>query len=205
VTLTATPSSGYVFSGWTGDCSGTSTCSLTMSANHNVTATFAVQTFTLSVTNAGNGSVSSNPAGISCGSTCSDAFASGTPVTLTATPSAGYVFSGWTGDCSGTSTCSVTMSANRTVSATFAQLFTVTVTNSDITLGTVTSDQSTPINCGTTCAEQSPSGTMVTLTAMPVVGHSFTGWSGGPCAGITNPTCSFTLAADVSTTATFAN
>ena len=38
--LTATPDAGSVFTGWTGDCTGTGTCTLTMSADHTVTATF---------------------------------------------------------------------------------------------------------------------------------------------------------------------
>jgi uncharacterized repeat protein (TIGR02543 family) len=72
-----------------------------------------------------NGNVTSSPAGINCGSggsTCSASF-SGT-VTLTATPSTGYTFAGWTGDCSscGTSTtCTITMNANKTCSANFTE------------------------------------------------------------------------------------
>ena len=77
----------------------------------------------LSVTLAGNGSgsVTSNPSGINCGSTCSANFSSGTAVTLTASPASGSTFGGWSGACSGTSTCSVTMSANHNVTATFTK------------------------------------------------------------------------------------
>src|SRR2546423_7327524 len=79
-------------------------------------------THTLTVTAAGPGGVSSAPAGIGCrGNSCSNGFAVGTAVTLTAHPDAGASFAGWTGACSGvTSTCQVTMSANVTVGATFA-------------------------------------------------------------------------------------
>jgi len=72
-----------------------------------------------------NGTVTSSPAGINCGSggsTCSASF-SGT-VTLTATPDAGYTFAGWTGDCSscGTSTtCNINMTADKTCSANFTE------------------------------------------------------------------------------------
>jgi hypothetical protein len=79
--------------------------------------------FTLSVTRdgsaAGNGFVTSNPAGISCGATCSAAYASGTSVTLTVTTSSGGVFAGWGGACTGTATtCTLTMDANKGVTAT---------------------------------------------------------------------------------------
>ena len=120
VTLTATPSSGNSFSGWGGACSGSSsTCTVAMSQAQNVSASF-VANVTLSVTVSGNGSVSSNPSGISCGGTCSASYASGTAVTLTATPSSGATFSGWGGACAGTSTtCTLTLSQTQSVSASF--------------------------------------------------------------------------------------
>ncbi len=76
--------------------------------------------YTLSLSLIGSGAITSNPAGISCGSTCSASFASGTVVTLTATPNSGASFNGWGGACSGTATtCTVTMSSARSVSANF--------------------------------------------------------------------------------------
>src|SRR3981081_1073562 len=77
--------------------------------------------FQLSVQTTGAGIVSSNPAGINWGQTCTASFASGTQVTLTATPATSSSFAGWTGACSGTnSTCTVTLNANQQVTATFA-------------------------------------------------------------------------------------
>ncbi len=78
-------------------------------------------TFFLNVTKAstGTGTVTSAPAGINCGATCSAFFASGTMVTLTATPTGGSIFSGWSGACSGTGTCNVTMNSTTSVTATF--------------------------------------------------------------------------------------
>ena len=77
---------------------------------------------TVSLKGNGTGSVSSSPAGISCGSDCTENYLSGTNVTLTAAPSGGSVFGGWSGDCSGSSLiCSVSMQGARTVSATFVQ------------------------------------------------------------------------------------
>jgi murein peptide amidase A len=81
--------------------------------------------YTLSVTSAGSGSgtVTSSPAGIDCGLTCSFDFAAGTLVTLTATVVSGSTFAGWSGaGCSGTGTCQVTMSASESVTAAFDQV-----------------------------------------------------------------------------------
>lgn len=125
VKLTATPAAGSVFAGWSGHCTGTvPTCTVTMSAARNVTATFnrSTATYLLSIAKAGTGAgtVTSSPAGISCGTVCSKTFPVNTVVTLTATPAAGSVFAGWSGHCSGTATtCKVTMGGARNVTATF--------------------------------------------------------------------------------------
>lgn len=74
----------------------------------------------VSKSGAGAGLVASNPAGVSCGSSCSASFPHGTIVTLTATPQAGSEFKGWSGACSGTGVCTATMNGTRNVSATFA-------------------------------------------------------------------------------------
>jgi uncharacterized protein (TIGR03437 family) len=115
VTLTASPSSGSTFAGWSGACGGTGGCSVTMSSNQTVTATFnsTPRTFTLTVGYAGTGTggVSSNPPG--------PTYASGTVVSLAASPGSGSTFAGWSGACSGTGGCTVTMNANLSVIATF--------------------------------------------------------------------------------------
>lgn len=75
---------------------------------------------TVTVEGEGSGAVTSSPAGIDCsGGTCSDEFDAGTSVTLTATPSGVDEFDGWSGACSGTGSCSVTMDQARSVTATF--------------------------------------------------------------------------------------
>jgi hypothetical protein len=119
VTLTATPANGWKFNGWGNACSGTDTCSVTMNSAQSVTATFVQLTFTLAVSLTGSGTVTSNPSGISCPSTCNASFDSGTLVTLTATPAQGMSFIGWSGACSGNGGCSVMMSAAENVSAAF--------------------------------------------------------------------------------------
>jgi hypothetical protein len=83
-------------------------------------AAFGKYTLTISRTGPGSGSVTSSPARINCGTGCSALFASGTAVMLGATPAAGSRFAGFTGaGCSGTATCTVTMSADQSVTATF--------------------------------------------------------------------------------------
>ena len=77
--------------------------------------------FTLSVSLSGSGTVTSSPAGIDCGATCSASFASGSLVSLSAAAASGSTFAGWSGGgCSGTSTCTVTMNAATSVTATFS-------------------------------------------------------------------------------------
>jgi len=122
VTLTATPDASSIFTGWSGDCSGTGSCQVTMNQARSMTATFALKTFTLTVSKqgAGSGQVSSSPAGISCGNSCQANFDAGTLVTLTATPDSSSIFTGWSGDCSGAGACQVAMDQARSVSATFA-------------------------------------------------------------------------------------
>ena len=73
----------------------------------------------LSVLVEGNGSVTSNPAGISCGDSCNAAFQGSPQITLAAAPSPRSAMRAWSGDCSGSGPCTVTVSANRSVTATF--------------------------------------------------------------------------------------
>jgi len=77
--------------------------------------------YTLTVTRAGSGhgTVTSSPRGIICGTLCSATYINDTVVTLTATPAIGSTFAGWSGACTGTGTCSVTMGAAKSVTATF--------------------------------------------------------------------------------------
>jgi hypothetical protein len=208
VTLTAAAATGSTFTGWSGACSGASaTCTLTVSAAQSVTASFApAQTdYTLTVSNSSTagGTITSSPSGISCGSTCSSSYPINTAVTLTETPAAGYSFSGWGGACSGsTTTCTVTMSTDQSVSAGFTAtpLYVLTVTDSGTGSGTVTSN-SGGINCGSTCTGSYTSGTSVTLTASASSGSTFTGWSGA-CSGSAS-TCTLAMSAAKSVTATF--
>ena len=206
VTLTATAGTGSTFAGWSGACSGTGSCSVTMSAAQSVTAMFnstPVQ-FALTVTEAGTGSgtVTSSPSGISCPTTCSANYNSGTPVTLTAAPGTGSTFTGWSGACSGAGSCSVTMSQARAVTATFNTTpvqFALTVSEAGTGSGSVSSTPS-GISCPTTCSANYNSGTPVTLTAIAGTGSTFAGWSGA-CSG--TGSCSVTMSQARAVTAMF--
>ena len=188
VTLTAQPLGTDTFTGWSGGgCSGAApTCVVTMNQSRSVTAAFTgVTSYPLEVSKVGSGTVNADVGAVSCGATCVGNYASGTPVTLTATPSAGWTFDGWAGEgCSGTGTCVVTMSQARSVTATFSeQIFPldVTVTGN----GLVTANAGT-ISCGngdTFCADVYGAGTLVTLTATPASGQTLLSWLGA-CSGI---------------------
>jgi hypothetical protein len=82
------------------------------------------QTFALTVSTLGTGAgaVTSNDGSINCGVTCTANFNPGTTVTLTATPAAGSLFTGWSGACTGFQGCTVTMSAAQSVTASFSLL-----------------------------------------------------------------------------------
>ena len=117
VNLSASPGGGSTFTGWTGDCSGTGPCQVTMSANRNVQAGFDSNGVgrTLSVSPTGTGTGTITGPGINCPGDCTETYDDGEVVNLSASPGGGSNFTGWTGDCSGTGPCQVTMSANRNV------------------------------------------------------------------------------------------
>lgn len=124
VTLTATPAAGQLFQAWGGACSGSgSTCTVTMSEARNVSAVFVPAppaSFVLTVAVIGSGAVRSAPAGIDCGSDCTEPYAANTPVQLTATPAMGQILQSWSGACTGSQlTCTLTMNEARSVTATF--------------------------------------------------------------------------------------
>ncbi len=167
-------------------------------ATKTVTIRDATPTHLLTVNLSGTGIVTSNPSGIDCGSDCIETFIEGTTVTLTATPPAGSIFQGWSGEgCTGTGTCTVIMSASRTITASFQSGHRLDVQVSGS--GTVTSSPA-GIDCGSDCDEIFAVGTSVTLTATPESGGRFLNWSGGGCSG-TGTSCTFT----VSTTTVVAN
>jgi hypothetical protein len=193
VTLTATPDSiaGAKFIDWSGACSGVSTtCTVSMDAAKSVTARFA---YVLTVVKTGSGTVTSNPAGIACGTVCSFGFAPGTSVALSNVPDAASQssFVGWSNACTGSGACNVVMDANKTVDATFG--FRLTITKQGTGTGTVSSTApNNSINCGSTCSAAFAAGSSVTLSASASSGQSFTGW-GDACQGNVGTTCTVTM------------
>lgn len=131
VTLTATPASGWQFNGWGGDLNGSSNpTTIVMNSNHSVSASFTqIQNnqYTLTATASGSGGVSLSPSG--------GTYSAGTVVTVTATAGSGWHFNSWSGDLSGTTNPStITMSANRSITANFAQDQTGTPCNNPVTI-----------------------------------------------------------------------
>ncbi len=198
VTLTAVADTGYTFTGWSEpSCTGVDPCAVTVTQIQSVLATFTLDTHELSVAKTGDGTVSSSPAGIDCGTDCSEIYDYATAVLLTAEAATGSDFSGWTGDCSGTGDCSLSMESDHQVGALFSlETYTLTVTLDGSGTGEVTSEPA-GISCGADCEETYDYGTEVTLTATPQEKNEFIGWSGA-CSGIDPCTITIDQAKEVS-------
>lgn len=196
VTLQATPEAGSRFNGWSG-CDTSSSlpsggqCTVNVSARRTVAADFSVAVFTLTVTRNGAGTVTSTPAGITCGPDCSEDYTANTVVTLVPTATPGQQFSAWSGDAD----CSdgqVTMDAHKTCIATFVPtgpanfLLIVERTQNPAGNGTVTS-LPPGITCGIDCDAEYVPGTQVVLTATPDATSVLQRWEG--CDSVSGPQC----------------
>ncbi len=200
VTLSATPDANVAFDGWSGDCTGTGSCVLSMTENKSVTATFSALVQTLDVAVSGPGSVTSSPIGVDCPGDCTEDFTTDTSVALSAVAAQGAQFFGWSDDCTGTGACNVVMSQARTVGAEFD--FMRTMTMSVTGMGSVTGDEGL-VDCpANDCVGTYRDGTVVTYTATPESGWQFDGWS-GDCAGAVGTTCDQLMGSDKTAAATF--
>lgn len=181
--LTASAPSGWCFHHWEGGITGSENPVLvTMDADKSVTAVFlATYTLSTSVSPTGSGTVSPS----------SGTYVTGTNVSLTASAASGYRFDHWTGDATGTANpVTVTLNANKSVTAVFVQRFTLGTAVSPVNTGTVTPSSGTY-----------DAGTNVQLTATPVAGWYFNYWDGS-LTGSTNPQ-TLTMNANKSVTAVF--
>ncbi len=158
----------------------------------------------VTVTKVGSGTVTAPTAKINCGGTCTGQVAAGTQVTLTANTPSDAEFGGFAGDCvSATSPCTFTVNKAANVTATFTQVFGLSVGRggNGTIAGTPNGAFGTFISCGSSCSAKFPVGTAVTLTATPLAGHVFVNWSGA-CSG-TAVTCTVTITKDTQAQANF--
>ena len=184
VTLNAYPDPGWVFSGWSGDLSGsTNPVTIIMDSDKTITATFSqLSQYILTVTPDGQGSVTLNPAG--------GIYDEGTPVTLTAEPDLDWAFVEWSGDLTGTNNpATITMDSNKNVTAHFENQSGIKV----LTITRVIGNGMVRLD-GTTNIYTFPwSGTFdedaqISLQAYPnaLGGQEFSGWY-GDLTGSVNP------------------
>lgn len=150
-----------------------------------VGADVAAEPLVLTTAVDGSGSIVSDPARAE--------YSFGENVALTAQPEAGWTFTGWSGDATGTENpTTVTMSGDLSVTATFSPAATYTLTTTTVGSGVVTADPD---------AAAYDDGTVVTVNAQPAAGWVFAGWSGdlggGEQSGVV------TMTADRAVTATF--
>ncbi|HET9327540.1 MAG TPA: kelch repeat-containing protein [Candidatus Eisenbacteria bacterium] len=170
VTLYPYPFDYYGFTGWSGDASGNANpLTITMDANKTIVANFATYVLTAQSSPTAGGTVSKSPDQPSYGP--------GSQVTLTANAAAGYAFTGWSGDASGTTNpLIVTMDGQKNITANFVT-YALATSVAPAGSGTVSRSPNLP---------SFPPGTQVTLTANPATGFGFINWS-GDASGSTNP------------------
>jgi uncharacterized repeat protein (TIGR01451 family) len=209
VNVTANPdAASSLLQSWSGACTGnTNPCTITMDGDKTVTANIVLgKKLTATLAGTGTGSVTSADGALNCASAaspCTGLFLPGASVALTGNPDANSFFGTWGGACSGTTnTCTVTMNADKSVSANFLLGMTLTVTLAGTGAGSVTSN-SGGINCAAgPCSATYLPGTVVALTAVPAGTSTFGNWSGG-CTGTDPKTCNVTMNVNQAVTATF--
>jgi hypothetical protein len=204
VTVTAQPADGYEFLGWEGDIAAAeSSLTFEMTADTTLTAVFALagstapHSLTALVEPTGTGAIVRDPAEFE--------YDDGVPVTLTAHPDEGYVFSGWTGDVPAgvnpySPTITVTMNSDMMLLATFAAGLSLEGPPYVLIV------ESVPAAGGTVAAYPNEfefdEGATVTVTATPAAGYEFRGWEGDLVG--TDSTISFDIVDDTNLRAVFA-
>lgn len=166
VDLEAIPADGWTFSGWSGDVSGTTNTSITIDSNKTVTATFTQNTHSLTMITVGQGDVLPG----------NQSYTPGTNVDLEAIPANGWIFDSWSGDASGTANTSITLSGDKTVTATFIPLLQLNI--AEAVGGT------TDLSYGVHIYHY---GSEVNITATAAPGYTFSNWIIGDSTNSSNP------------------
>ncbi|HHB91770.1 MAG TPA: hypothetical protein ENK59_00975, partial [Thioploca sp.] len=189
LTLTPEPTLGWVFDKWEGDCDTTG--KVTLNTDKQCTAIFIKgKPLQLHILKTGDGLVTSNPAGINCGTDCVEEYDNGLTIELTAVPDEGWEFEGWRGHCAETQTAIITesdrycravfqpqteiLSKDNTVITPIKQQVKLTVNK--IGKGLITAEG---IQCGDICSKENYTvGSRLNLTATPADGWELWNWSG---------------------------
>jgi hypothetical protein len=205
ITFRAEPDTGSVFGSWTGcDSANVNLCTVRMFEDRNVTVYFDRLRLLRVIKPVDGGLVEGFGGGISCGSYCVKEVRNGNKAILSASPAAGYAFSGWAGcDSVEGLRCTLTVTADREVTAKFVPLRSLSVNRTGTGAGTV---ESAPagILCGPGCALKTasfPEGTPVVLKAAPGDGATFAGWTG--CDSVSGGACTVTMGGNRSVRASF--
>ena len=150
--------------------------------------------FVLTASVAGDGTIISDPPGIECLLDCDQPYLAGTSVSLSTVPQPGFQFVSWSGDCSGSGSCTVTMNGDRSVGATFEPATLTYPVDVELDGNGVGMVASMPpgIDCPSDCSEDFENNTSVVL--MPVAGSasSFFGWR-ADCASAGTGDCQFNV------------
>jgi len=203
IEVIATPAYGYVFKNWSGDCTGTEKCELTIDGAKKVTANFeALPVFALSTQVSIGGSISLNDDALTCTaeSDCSFEVLENEIVIIKPLPATGHIFTGWSGDCTGSSTCTLTMAAAQSVMATFIEIPTGELLTLKLSAGGSIALADNLGECFIDCQLSFANQELLTLTAKPETGYTFAGWS-DDCTGEAD--CQVTMSAEHLITATF--
>jgi hypothetical protein len=187
--LTAIPETGWQLEGWRGHCDETGHVIMAQEYTQcraiftqapptdETTTTIPSTSAILTIINPGNGTITSQPDGINCGSACEAEFSVDTAITLTALPDDGFALDSWQGDCDASG--QVTLDADKQCEAIFLPLnrtpFTLSVYK--IGQGTITSEPA-GIDCGDSCVADYDGNQPIKLTPTPDDGWKFEGWRG---------------------------
>lgn len=167
VNITATPSSGYNFDGWTGDVADPNSASttVTVDSRKTVIANFSQPTYTLTINMTGGGRISPSTGEHKC--------AQGSLISITVNPGIGYKFDGWTGDVSDPSstTVIVTMDSDKSVTANLSLIEETTYALTLEVNGAGSVNMPTGIHLFA-------KGTVVDIVATPEKGYQFVNWTG---------------------------